>query len=747
MDHATITKLIEQFGLIRTAELILGKSKTLTEAQQGFFLEHWNGLDDRLLLGWLMTKPPDEAQTRPPGITPRAAEWLVARSATDPLFRLEVSGRIEGITDELARDDVIECLHGRIPDDAWLGLLPLAAGCTPFVALAQLEFGNDQRRNTCPYKLVEGHGIPIIRERLFDLRREPDKCIGLLRSMIDDPMTRVYVLWALQAVDLLKEIVTPGMLLGDLPAISEVDPDERPKIRYQLALANELAAHHDYKAAVVHRILAASARGVPWGHLWHEIPEPLRDDVGIASINTPTPAPWSVAAVGRQLSGMAAWQKVLDRFELPESPPEDEKDFYDGASYWLGQIFPKVHRDPGFRPLDDTKWLTSYPLPKDADEAFEERLADALRRFHADDFMIADRLSKLPLERARARRLLETTLSDGSFYRLKRCAEIAEAAGPLENTVPRPKQWDDNAVRAYELLAGDGAVARWFDQSIEAGDFWQAYHLAKCDESLRSTVRIEALRHLLPRDDLRSLVRLHEDSAWLLSVDDVTHELTSGEFDDEQWMHLGVVPDYLVPVVELKVIHTGDARVAGELLQILKDRKVDEKKTAAVAVDRVKRHGTASIETWRLGSLLASGKLWSGPGRDLIDHVLRDTGNDGVWWLFLVAWRSHEEKPTIVQTLHGVFAEVMIDIAAGALRKSDGDRAEQCLRALASLTAPPRLFRSVRALKELTDDPDLKTLVEANEGLMAEADDESANMGTLEDALKEFTSAPEGGAS
>lgn len=747
MDRTTIAGLLKQFGAARTAELIIDKSKRLTKAQDEFFLAHWSSLDDHVLLDWLRTRPPDDAEARPPGITPRAVDWIVGRSGADPLFRMKIYGWVEGITDEMSRDDVIERLRGRIPEDTWLTLLPLASGCVPFIELARLESASDPRRKHCPYELVEGHGIQVIRDRLFDVRREKGKCHERLRSMIEDTDSRMYVLWALRAVGLMKEIVSPGILLEKLPTISEVEPEQRARVRLQIDLANDLADHEDYEPTVIKRIGAASGRGVPWGYLWWEIPEQLRDDVGIASIDTPNPAPWSVAAVERKISGMAAWLKVLDRFEKPLSPPEDVKFFHEGARYWHGRPFPKVEGEADFRPLDDTKWLTALPLPEDANETFEKRLADALRQFHADDFLIADRLSELPLDQARAARLLEMALAGGSFYRLERCAELAEASGPLDGTVPRPKQWDEKALRAYELLAGNGAVAKWFDESIEAGDFWQAYHLAECEESLRSAERVEALRRLLPCDDLRTLVRLHDDSGWLLAESVVIHELRIGEFDDDQWMHLWVVPDYLVPVVELKVLHTDNANVAGELLRILKDRKVDEKKTAAVAVDRVRRHGTASIETRRLGILLASGKLWSGPGRDLIDHVLRDLGNESVWWLFRVAWLSHEKKPTIVQALHGVFADVMVDIAGDALRDGDPGRAERCLRALASLTAPPRLFRNVRALKELTDDPDLTTLIEANAGLMAKADDESASMGTLEDALKEFTSAPEGGAS
>lgn len=752
MDRSIISKLVEAFGVQGAAEQILQRTKNLTRDQEDLLREHWVELGQPVLFAWLNREAPEGSPARPYSkLVPRLAEWLVTKSSADPLFRFGLAGRVGDIAHEMARDDLVEHLRGRIPEDAWEQLLWHASGGRVFRRVAQFECGKTPTKTPLPLALVP-RPIPTLQSQLFDTRRPADEamCIDRLRAMATDQHTGCYTLWVLRETGLLKEIVTPEMILDDLPTVKEVGLEGRARVRFHLDLADDLSDHPSFKKTVMKRILGASARGVHWGYLWWEIPEALRDDIGLASIDTERPAPWALASVDRRLTGMDLWAKRLSLAERPELDLEERIHFHRGAALWAGQPLPKVEGENEFFPRIDTAWLISGPLPEDADEAFEARLERVLRGYyHYDERYIWNRLAELPLTPERAKRIVENTLTSGMFYDLDRCDEIAEARGPIQESVPRPKQWDAKVLRAYAHLVGDpAAVSKWFDESIAAGDFGTALHLAIHDEQPVTPSRTEALMGILPRGDLRTLLRLREDHPWLLSDSDVCTAVTTGEYPDDQWSWLGKnLPTYFLPFVEAKAASTPSAGLATELLESLAKASVPPRRLAEIALERVQNHGPLGMPPHKFGRLLGSGKLWEDPGEELVAHVLQERGPEGAKWLVDVVYESCRSNDKIVHAVHAVIANVLIGMAGKGMEKGDFDSARRALTALADLTAPPRLFRKVRALRELPGADTLSLLLDANEGFMRRSDNEQASVDSLLNALATFFSCDSDGES
>lgn len=750
MDRSIISGLVETFGVQGAAEKIQQRCvKDLSADAEQFFRAHWKELRHDTIFIWLTLRAPDESGLRSTGeVVPRLIPFLVEKAATDPCSSLNLPPWIGNLADGWVRDEVIDGLHGRVSHELWVRLLPHAEGCTLFKALAGFEI-QDHRP---PAGVVqEGQPLRPLGSNLFAHRREEQTCADLLRKMVTDPAIRTHVLWVLREIKQLKSIIAPELVLDGLPTGKEVGFDGIAAIKFQLGIANELADAPTFKGVVTRRILGASQRGVPWGYLWWEIPEVLRDDIGLASIDTEKPAPWALASAARCLTGMEAWVKRLALAERPEPDLEEHVHFHHAAALWAGQPFPKkVEGEEEFFPQLDTAWLLSGPLPEDADEAFEVRLEGALRRFyHYDERIIWNRLAELPITPNRAKRIVESTLTLGIFYDLDRCDEIAEACGPIQGPVPRPKRWDAKVLRAHARLVGDeDCIAKWFDESIAAGDFWTALHLAIHDEPAVKPTRVEALKGILPRGDFRTLLRLREDHPWLLSESDVCSAVAAGQHPDDQWSWLGKnLPSYFLPVVEAKAASTPNAELATALLESLTKTSVPGRRLAEIALERVRTLGPSAMSPHQFGKLLSSGKLWEDPGAAVVEHVLNQLGPDGIRWLYQVAFESCRLTPNVVRVVHAVTAEALIDLARRGLEKGDIGSARRGLMALASLTAAPRLFRKVRALRELPGASSLSVLLDANEGLMRKSDEEQATLHTLLDALMTLNSTEMGGES
>jgi len=745
MDRSIISGFVETFGVQGAAEKILLKCpKTLTADAEAFFRQHWKDLRSDTILVWLTLRVPEETDPRSTGeIIPRLVAFLVEKAAQDPFASINLPNWIGNIVDEWDRDAIVDGLRGRLSDDVWVRMLPHAAGCTEFKALARAET-QDKSRHPLPAGAVPEDGIvPRLAPTLFSKRREEGTCRDLLKNAATEPATATYALWVLREIDQLQNVVTPELLLDALPTLKEVPLEEGPKIKFRLEVANALADAPTFKTTVIRRVLGASQRGVPWGYLWWEIPAVLRDDIGLASIDIDRPAPWALSSVDRCLTGLDAWEKRLTWLERPEPDLEEHAHFQRGAALWVGKpVLKSVEGAEDFFPRIVVGWLDE-PLPDRVDETFERRLEQALRRiYHYDERIIWNRLAELPLTRERATRIVETTLASGVFYSLERCDKIAEACGPIRGTVPRPKQWDAKVLRAYTGLVGDEkCTAKWFDESIASGDFWTALHLAVCDDRTPRVHRVDPLTKILPRDDFRTLLRLHADHPWLLSEADVIAEVASGLHPDGQWSWLGgTVPAYFIPVVEAKAASTPNLELVGDLFEVLSKADVPTRRLAEIALERVRNHGPSAMAPHQFGKLLRSGKLWENPGAELVAHVLGERGPDGVRWLYQVVFDSCRLTPNVVHVVHAVTAEALINLAQKGLESSDIGSARRALSALASLTAPPRLFRRVRALRELPGAESISVLLDANEGLMRRSDNEEPALWTLLDALTTLAS-------
>lgn len=740
MDRSIVPMLVEALGVQKAAERVLDRQqKVLDQESEQLLLDNWTRLESRTVFWWLTRKPPEGASGRPyANIVPKLVEWLVAEAAS-LLGAHYLPGWIGLVADDLARDDLVEQLQGRLPEHTWERTLPHASGCEAYKLLAAFDYSTHKRKHEFPHGLVPEGPVPRLHERLFGIRREQPAVIERLRAMVADEQIGPYTLWVLREVGLLHAVATPALILDGLPTLVEADLGDHERIRFHLDLADGLAAADAFREAITHRILSASARGVPWGHLWWETPPSLRDQIGLVSIDTSNPATWASLSARRLLEGRARWERLLDWFSKPEPSLEECKHFHVGASLRSGDPFgrKKVEGRDDFWPQDHN-WLLRDPLPEDADLAFEERLGAVLRRLpHCSEAGVASRLSDLPLTADRARRLVEQTLDAGFFYTLAKCVEIAFACGKLNRDVPRPATRDTKALRAYRLLASDALVVeKWFDEAITGSDFHVAFELARYDERLRTSTNVESLRRLLPRDDFRRLIRYQQDHNWLFSEADVIAALTEREFPDEQWRWLGkAVPAYLRPVIKAKAASTTDALLAASLLECLQGMGVGPTELASLAVERIVQQGLSAFDEHRVGHLLASGRLWDGPGKSLLGHVLRSFGQPGGAWLLAVAYESAEKNRNLVRHMHVVLATVLIEMAGEAIGRDDGPAAQRSLRALACLTAPPRLFKDVRALSALTTDPSIRVLLEANEGLMRRSDDEAATFDALTEAL------------
>jgi hypothetical protein len=730
------------------AEIILDRNPRHFDLEcERFFSTHWTDLPHRQVYLWLTRTAPEDAPSRPLNqIIARLVDWLLTQAAQDPFSAVNFPGAIASIQDKWARDAFVEALRARLPQQEWELLLPLAAGCREFSLITNFELRTHSPRHEPPRGLIPNGPLPRFRAELFDDRREPNKCIAHLRALALDPEAGAYVLWVLRELDLLTKVVSPEALLATQLALKELEGKERDRARYHLDLADDLSNAPTFKATVMKRIVDASARGVPWGYLWWEIPEALRDDIGIASIDTSAPAPWAVGSILRTLAGSAAWHRMFDRFDGPRVPWSEHEAFHAGAGLRHPALFrgaPERVKDFWDMELDGGNWFMTEPPPEDADDAFEERLSKRLHRLcHGDVLTIANRLADLPLTAARARRIVEMTAPSGDFFHLKKCEDIAKACGAFPD-IARPQRWDARILRAYAVLTGDDrSISKWFAESLAARDFWTALSLAEHDESLRTPERVEALQSLIPDDGLRALVRLQDKQGWLVSEQDVIQRATNGEFRDDEWTWKDP-PTYMRPVLEAKAATTPNPQLAGELLERLKQMGAGPHQLARIATERISRGGVSTLSEHRVAAMLTSGKLWEEWGRRIAARVLREDGQAGAQWLGGAGWDVARSSPSVLPTVHAVVADVLIDIAEERLRRADVQGATQPLRALARLTAPPRLFSRVRALRELSKAPPVVVLLDANEGLMRRADDESATIGSFLDAMKVMASGPE----
>ena len=726
MDQQLISNHIKAFGVDDTAREIL-RSVSLDKwsgPPEHFFLEHWREISPGYLLAWL-SRPTPEGCSRPhPDIVPRLVEYFGKASTGNQWLADGVLSELSQIADEYVRDELIESLRAKLPEELWKQLLPSAEGCDVFRSLARAD-----------HRVLQHHvprGIAIETPldhavQLFPDRRDTNRCIQNLRALASRPDFGDYTLWLLQEVGLLKRVATPEMLLENLPSLHEQEfgSDAHTRIRFHLGLADDLADAPTFGKVVTTRILEAAKRGVPWGRLWWEIPESLRDDVALATMGTANYAPWAGLAIRRRLVGNAFWEALLALLEHPGPTWAEHKHFLKGAVE-AGRKASEVKAElDAFMPSEVGNWLLHEPLPEEADEEFELRLGVALRQIlpAGSEGMIAARIAELPLDAGRARRIVAMALASGDFYRLPKCADIANASGPWEQPVPRPERATRQTVQAYVALAGGmAALSRWFDDLVELGDFWGALELATIDESIRTVERTDGLKRLVPQDDLGRLIQLQGNHPWLVADHEVLAVSATREYSDQHWRRLGHVPAYFLPVLRAKLISTDNADVAEELFRHLKQANTSASDVINIVLERFQLYGVKAVYAHTLASYLASGKTWEKLGRPLVKLVVDDRRAESAHWLYTIVSHSAGTEAGITSAIHATVANVIIDATEEALAGGDVKHARQLLRGLARLTAPPRLFRRVRALKKLPNADQVDALLDANEGLMRRTD-------------------------
>lgn len=737
MDHAFISFQVNAFGVRRAADIIIERASTSwpLDAEE-FFLNSWANLRTDQIVEWL-SQPQLEDVSRPHDeIVARLVKELAALATGNSWDVHAVFAPIGRISNPIVRDELVETLRGSLVAETWEQLLPLADGCELFMSLMTEVRGVP--------RLEPPEGSRHVTEQhlagdVFDVRRDERQCIERLRVLATDPSSGDYILWRVRELGLLARVATPGMLLTDLLSLYDDETGhDRARIKFRLALAGELSDEPSFQEVTINRALEAAARGVPWAYLWLEIPDALRDDVAIATIGTDKLAPWTLGAIRRRFTGNQFWDAFLTLLEHPEPTWDDYGLFLKARMRWTGQLLAEADGFNEFRVLDAQQTLDHESLPEDADEVFEQRFAAAMRKLHPDypDQWIAARLATLPLTADRASRIVTMTLPSGEFYRMARCAEIADAAGAFIGSVLRPERLTAETVRAYALLHGNpSTLARWFDELIEENDFWMALTLADHAPSLRDSIRVSHLNKLMPRDDLGALLHHQRERPWLVSEQEVIEAATTREYPDQEWTRLAGVPPYFLPVLEAKAASTQNNELASDLIETLAMLKVPNRRLANIALDRVEQYGANAVRARVIGRLLSSGKLWEDPGRRLLQLSLKQDSMQSASWHANVTRSSSENNPNITSSIHSVFANVIIDAVERALEEADVKYARQLLRGLARLSAPPRLFKRVRALKKLPNADRVEALLDANEGLMARTDDAPAEVRHVGQAL------------
>lgn len=716
MPSSNAVQLAEVIGVPGAATRILSAS-TLSAEDEQFLREHLNELSWDLLLNWLSREEPTGVTARPhPLIVARVLEQLREGALLLALH----PAVLERVRPPEVRDEIVAGLRGITEEGLWLSLVGFAVGGRVFGLVRDCEKRAQNGEGGPPPSLLEPGPVPQLVSLLFDNRRDDRACLKALTEAVSLDRTRFYVHWLLQQTGLLREVGTLEALLGSVPMLTESEPHRRSRTEFLSEIARSWPVEDERRQWFVRRALSAVNRGVSWGHVWWETPPSYRDDVALASLEAVSPAPWTMGAVVRRLTGWEAWSAVFALHDHPHSEANAFNAVEDIAKAapqpTSGRQVPsKEDFDAAIKAVAQS-WMawTDLALPPDADDAFEERFV----RISADlgaDFVVS-RLITLPLTKSRAARILNLALEDGSFWQLERGSEIARLVGPVDADIPLPR--NPNDLEVYRLLVGASADERLHDGLVEyiRREQWLvAIPFADMIVELVSPDDRDELRRLASKTSISELAGLCHDYPWLFSETDVVREATLEGQD--RWGMIEVLPPYLAPVMEAAAARTEDQAFASLLLDRLETLGTPRRSVLSIALERIKMLGAQAVHPRWLGSKLHSGSLWEEPGGDLVAALLERGGGRMLTGVCLAATASAGGSH-LVLAMHTTIGRVLIRFAKEALQQSDQDRALRALTALAHLSPRSGLRVSVLALAGLNPNDEVGGLIELNGSLL-----------------------------
>lgn len=341
MDQKTVSDVAHALGVHRAADEFLDRNtSTWTRALEDFFLDHWSKLHPETVVRWL-SRPRVEDIERPlHGVVQYLVQRLLVQRDHEHLFDFGLWNLLS-IPDATARDGAVELLRGSLDAQQWEALLEHAEGCALFRTLAC----NGRSVPFDRYTLTVGNlRASTLAAELFDVRRDEIECARRLEKRCMDPDVGDEVLRLLDQLGVLAQVATPLTLTAALPSLCESEAKDYGRVRLRLGLLSGLIDHPTARDVVVTRTLAASARGVPWGDLWWEIPEAFRDDVAIDSLKTARPAPWALNAIRRRFVGDRRAHEYSALREHPWPDDSERERFYRAGLRW-GVVSPQTVMD------------------------------------------------------------------------------------------------------------------------------------------------------------------------------------------------------------------------------------------------------------------------------------------------------------------------------------------------------------------------------------------------------------------
>lgn len=717
----------------------------LDAGAEAFFLKHYAKLSWRQLLHWLSYPEPDASVPSRPGaaVAARIAETLSKDRGLLAITELVPLAR--AIRDTPVRDEVVAALQGVMDADRWPRLAVLASGGAVFVRIRDVERDVLEQKRTPPFELLNEGPIPMVLPWLFVESRQDHTVVPILREILREEPLRHYAVWLLREAGLLDRVGTPDEVLGSVTPPTDRHSKAAARARFLSQVAANWPDPAVRKAWFTGRAIDAVRSGAPWMTVWWEIPSDLRDEIAVASLETPVPAPWVWRAITTCLTGHDAWSAAFSLADR-DVPVVDEHEFNDGlrVAARIGGRAP-IHQEcqEAFEATaaeSRTAYALRLELPPNADDTFDARYLEFARRLALYQPMVLDRLLALPLTPARARRIATFALEHGHFWTLPGFVTIAKSAGPLDVEITLPAFATPDSVAAFEFLMGQRAslaLAGQLAGFIEEGKLHEALALAGAARDVVTPELQERLKHLALAQPVSMLVAVQADKPWLLTEADVVATATSTP--DDAWSIPDRPPAYLEPVMSAKAVTTESIALAESLLDQLDALRSSKRGVLELALERLRARGPRSLGATSLAKRLDSRTAWDEAGRELTRELMRQ-GVEGANLLLNVcldvAMRSKTEVGPLARAMHTAVGAALVGVADLALVAGDRRRARKALTGLAHLNPRSELRSRVRMLRKLTDDPDVRSLIEVNEDLMRRSgDSEAATVDAVRDAL------------
>lgn len=587
--------------------------------------------------------------------------------------------------------------------------------------------------------------------------------------------------------------------------------------RYLLTLAlhwpGDAAARNRARAWYVAQFLAAARRGVRWSRLVTELVGPshgrdfegafkghargdralaaeLLDEIAWASLDEPVVAHWLAQSVyaAFQRGAPDAWERAfryLDRCLADPSvlhvdPAEESRSVIaywsvsDGELRWI--------------PAEElVGWVLQWaPLPKSADDAFEERLFSYQEKlppqFNDIRTQFARRAS-FPVTPARAARLLAMVLEDPDLLcklPASKLSEVAAAVDPLPpDRLPAPEVFlrpygqasAADAVAAYLRLGGVAAAARLHDwtreplrqERAEAGEDVLGYGLPETP-ILMALQRAQLAPNLLLTEDLKQelvarsrglpvlpAARVHAQAPWLL--DEATLVAIAEARAEEpgehwyRWTDEVDLPASVAPAGRRRARVVADEREFLALARWLARQGDPPADLVSLALDRIVQRPMAhdamdELMMW-LATVLSSRTLWERHGPRVIEVLVQQKAWAAIYKLMHDSARQPDpatgeavSRPKLLAAMHEALAVVLLRRLKAAIQVSDAEAASAALQALVALHPPSRLSRKLYELKGLpSPSPEVSELLALNLRLLRKGTTREASLSDIDAAL------------